>query len=106
MFDWQETLRLVLHREIPGDDSLAGRWNELVWQMECPEIFYTHEWALAVSRAYRGSITPLLMLAYEQDSLVGVAALATDRSATRGDSSSQAQQRDYCDFLSHPTMPV
>ena len=101
MFDWQETLRLVLHREIPGDDSLAGRWNELVWQMECPEIFYTHEWALAVSRAYRGSITPLLMLAYEQNSLVGVAALAIDRSQ-REATFIAGSTADYCDFVSHP----
>ena len=94
-------LRLVVHREIPEDDRLACQWNELVWQMECPEVFYTYEWALAVSRAYRESVTPLLILAYEQDSLAGVVALATnhDRRETFFLASATG---DYCDFLSSP----
>jgi CelD/BcsL family acetyltransferase involved in cellulose biosynthesis len=96
-------LRLVLHREIPDDDRLARQWNELVWQMECPEVFYTHEWALAVSRAYRTSITPLLMLAYEQDSLVAVAALAIEPSRKRATFLAGATA-DYCDFVSHPNL--
>jgi CelD/BcsL family acetyltransferase involved in cellulose biosynthesis len=94
-------LRLVLYREIPDDRHLARQWNELVQQMECPEVFYTHEWALAMSRAYRDSITPLLMLAYEQDSLIGVAALAMD--ALQRDAAFIAgTTADYCDFISHP----
>ena len=64
-----------------------------MWEMECPEVFYTFEWALAVSRAYRDSITPLLILAYEQDSLVGVAALATDEAQSRDVFSWRARQR-------------
>jgi len=92
-------LRLVLHRKIPDDDTLAHQWNELVWQMEGPEVFYTYEWALAVSRAYRDSITPLLMLAYEQDSLVGVAALATDK-AQHETFFLAGTTADYCDFVS------
>ena len=72
-------MRLVLHREIPDDDILARQWNQLVCRMECPEVFYTYEWSLAVSRAYRESVTPLLILAYQQDALVGVAALAADK---------------------------
>jgi CelD/BcsL family acetyltransferase involved in cellulose biosynthesis len=94
-------LRLVLHREIPDDDLLARQWNELVQQMECPEVFYTYEWALAVSRAYRASITPLLMLAYEQDLLVGVVALATDN-ARRETFFLANSTADYCDFVSSP----
>ncbi|HXM23213.1 MAG TPA: GNAT family N-acetyltransferase [Terriglobales bacterium] len=96
-------MRLVLHREIPDDDLLARQWNELVQQMECPEVFYTYEWALAVSRAYRASITPLLMLAYEQDSLVGVAALATDPSQ-KETTFIAGTTADYCDFISHPEL--
>ena len=46
-------MRLVLHREIPEDNILAGQWNQLVQQMEFPEVFYTYEWSLAVSRAYQ-----------------------------------------------------
>jgi CelD/BcsL family acetyltransferase involved in cellulose biosynthesis len=94
-------LRLVLHREIPEDKNLARQWNELVWQMECPEVFYTFEWALAVSRAYRGSITPLLILAYEQDSLVGVVSLATNHQRREAFFLASATG-DYCDFLSSP----
>jgi CelD/BcsL family acetyltransferase involved in cellulose biosynthesis len=96
-------LRLVLHREIPDDDILACQWNALVWQMECPEVFYTFEWALAVSRAYRDSITPLLILAYERDSLVGVAALATDK-AQRETFFLAGTTADYCDFVSLPDL--
>jgi CelD/BcsL family acetyltransferase involved in cellulose biosynthesis len=96
-----EPMRLVVHREIPECDLLRRQWNDLVTQMEPPEVFYTYEWASAVHHAYAASITPLLMLAYEGDSLVGVAALATDRTQKNtfflGSSTS-----DYCDFVSRP----
>lgn len=94
-------MRLVLHGEIPDDDTLARQWNELVQRMECPEIFYTYEWALAVSRAYRASIMPLLVLAYERDSLVGVVALAADK-AQRETLFLANATADYCDFVSSP----
>jgi len=97
----KNALRLVLHREIPEDDRLACQWNGLVLQMECPEIFYTYEWALAVSRAYSSSVAPLLILAYDQDSLVGVVALATD-SMRRGTFFLTSTTADYCDFISSP----
>lgn len=94
-------MRLVLHQQIPDDKILADQWNQLVQQMECPEVFYTYEWSLAVSRAYQDSITPVLMLAYEQDSLVGVAALAADK--TRSKTFFLAgTTADYCDFVSSP----
>jgi CelD/BcsL family acetyltransferase involved in cellulose biosynthesis len=101
LFDRQEILLLVLHREIPDDDSLARQWNELVQQMECPEVFYTYQWALAVSRAYDASIQPLLMLAFEQGSLVGVAALAIDPAHQQA-TFLASTTADYCDFVSHP----
>ena len=69
-------------------------------QMEQPEVFYTYEWALAVSRAYHAQLSPLLMLAYEDDSLAGLVALATN--------SSQevvflaGTTADYCDFICCP----
>ena len=47
-------------------------------QMEHPEVFYTFEWARAVERSYGSTTKILLVLAYEGDSLMGVAALATD----------------------------
>ena len=94
-------MHLVLHREIPEDDRLACQWNALVLQMESPEVFYTYEWALAVSRAYSSSVAPLLILAYDQDSLVGVVALATD-SMRRGTFFLTSATADYCDFISSP----
>src|SRR5579863_4875745 len=69
--------------------------------MECPEVFYTYEWALAVSRAHSSSISSLLILAYDQDSLVGVVALATD-SMGRGTFFLTSTTADYCDFISAP----
>ena len=96
-------MRLIVHREIPEDDILAGQWNELVQRMECPEVFYTYEWSLAVSRAYRDSVTPLLMLAYNEDSLVGVAALATDKAESETFFLA-GTTADYCDFVSSPEL--
>jgi CelD/BcsL family acetyltransferase involved in cellulose biosynthesis len=96
-------LRLVVHREIPEDDGLARQWNELVWQMECPEVFYTYEWALAVGRSYRDSITPLLILAYDREALVGVVVLATDK-AQRETFFLAGTTADFCDFISAPEL--
>ncbi len=98
-------MRLVLHRHIPNDHVLARQWNDLVQQMECPEVFYTYEWALAVGRAYCDSIVPLLILAYEKDSLVGVVALATDDTRRETFFLTNATA-DYCDFVSLPARRV
>ena len=70
-------------------------------QMARPEVFYTYEWALAVDRAYRASMPPLLFLAYEDDSLVGVVALATDSLRRRAFFLANTTA-DYCDFLCAP----
>lgn len=94
------SLRLVALREIPEDPRLQRRWNELVLQMERPEVFYTCEWALAVQSAYRSSLKTLLFLGYEGDHLVGVASLATD-AAGENVSFLAATTGDYCEFLSH-----
>jgi CelD/BcsL family acetyltransferase involved in cellulose biosynthesis len=96
-----ERLRLELVREIPEDHNLQRDWNSLVQRMERPEVFYTYEWALAVQRAYSNSLSPLVGLAYEGGSLVGVAALATDRDH-HGTSFLSGTTADYCDFLSRP----
>jgi CelD/BcsL family acetyltransferase involved in cellulose biosynthesis len=90
-----------LHREIPEDETLRTQWNALVQQMERPEVFYTYEWALAVSRAYRASITPCLLLAYDEGSLVGLAALGTGGTPEKT-SFLASTTADYCDFVSHP----
>ena len=93
------TLRIILHREIPEDAKLSRQWNDLVLQMERPEVFYTSEWALAVQTAYRARLKLLLLLGYEGDQLIGVAPLATDPEE-KTISFLAASTGDYCDFLS------
>jgi CelD/BcsL family acetyltransferase involved in cellulose biosynthesis len=93
-------LRIVLHRAIPEDDLLRCQWNDLVQQMEQPEVFYTYEWALAVYRAYAAQMVPLLLLAYAEESLVGVVALATNSS--RQTVFLTGTTADYCDFICSP----
>jgi len=93
-------LQIVVLREIP--EAIGAEWNALVQEMERPEVFYTHEWALAVSRAYQSSIMPLLFLAYERDRLVGLVALATDRMQKQAFFLSAATA-DYCDFVGPET---
>jgi len=90
-------LRIELLQEIP--EGLGPQWNALVQRMERPEIFYSHEWALAVCRSYQASITPLLCLAYEGDDLVGLAALATDHELKQTFFLT-GTTADYCDFIS------
>jgi CelD/BcsL family acetyltransferase involved in cellulose biosynthesis len=95
------SLRLFLHREIPEDPRLRQQWNDLAARMERPEVFYTWEWAFAMQSAYRASLTPLLLLAYEGDDLAGVGSLATD--SHNAVSFLAATTGDYCDFLSPPS---
>lgn len=90
-------MRITLSTEIP--DSIGPQWNALLDRMERPEVFYTHEWALAVSRAYQSSIKPLLFLAHDQDDLIGLVALATDRSRAQTFFLCSTTA-DYCDFIS------
>jgi CelD/BcsL family acetyltransferase involved in cellulose biosynthesis len=71
--------------------------------MESPQIFYTYEWALAVSRAYRNSVTPLVFLGYEEDLLVGVAALGESIQRPGQRSFLAGATADYCDFVCSPT---
>jgi CelD/BcsL family acetyltransferase involved in cellulose biosynthesis/RimJ/RimL family protein N-acetyltransferase len=94
-------LRLEVCREIPTSERLRREWNRLVSEMETAEVFYTYEWALSVARAYRGSVTPLLVLAWDDDRLAGVASLAT---GGRQDTAFflSGFTADYCDFLSRP----
>ena len=94
-------MHLELLHEIPEDGQLRQDWNALVRQMERPEIFYTYDWALAVQRAYRATLVPLLALAYEGGARVGVAALATDP-ARQEVTFLSATTADYCDFVSAP----
>jgi CelD/BcsL family acetyltransferase involved in cellulose biosynthesis len=93
-------LRIVVRDEIDEDSELRRAWNELVLRMRHPEVFYTYEWGIAVQRAYRTSLTPLIFLGYDGDSLVGVAALA--RKNRDQVVFLSADTADYCEFLSEP----
>jgi len=87
---------------MPEDAILRRQWDALVLSVERPQVFYTYEWALAVHRAYNASLRPLVFLAYdEQNSLCGIAALASDAGGNRV-SFLGATTGDYCDFLSVP----
>jgi CelD/BcsL family acetyltransferase involved in cellulose biosynthesis len=94
-------LRLVLYRQIPEDQKFAEQWNQLVFAMEHPEVFYTYEWALAVSRAYKSGTNPLLFAGYRGDALVGIVALST---GSEGEQVSflAGATADYCNFVSAP----
>jgi CelD/BcsL family acetyltransferase involved in cellulose biosynthesis len=94
-------MRVVVLRKIPEEPSLLRQWDDLVLQMERPEVFYTSEWALAVQSAYQASLKPLLFLGYDGDDLVGVASLGTN-SGEQNVSFLAATTADYCEFLSPP----
>lgn len=88
--------------EIPDDPELRRGWNELVQGMECPEVFYTYDWALSVQRAYGGSLRPLVFLAYEGEVLAGSVALARKKDELQSVVFLAGTTADYCDFLSEP----
>ena len=68
------TLRLVVLREIPEDAELCSQWDALVNRVDQPQVFFTYEWAVAVQRAYREKLHPLVILAYDDAGpLAGVA---------------------------------
>lgn len=94
-------MRIVLLREIPDDPRLLSQWNDLVLQMERPEVFYTGEWALAVQSAGLASPKQLLFLGYDGDDLVGVACFGADPDE-QNVSFLAGSTADYCEFVSHP----
>src|SRR5438270_8177955 len=92
-------LEVLTH--IPGDECFRRSWNDLVKEMECPEVFYTYEWAVAVQRAYAQFIRPLVFLLREHGALRGIAALASDSTGKQA-FFLNATTADYCDFVSRP----
>lgn len=92
-------MEITVHHEIPDDEQLREEWDALLLKMERPEIFYTHEWAVSVSRAYAAGLTPLLITAHEGATLKGVVALTADASRKKF-SFLTASTADYCDFVS------
>ena len=98
-------MRIVLLREIPEEPSLMKSWNDLVLEMERPQVFYTCQWAQAIQGAFKSAFKPppkpLLFLGYDGDQLVGVGSLATDL-GEQNVSFMAGTTADYCEFLSHP----
>ena len=100
-------MRVTILKEIPEDATLASAWNGLVMRMDQPEVFFTYEWALAASRAFRDTVDSLLFLVYEGEDLCGVAAMATANMAIAKKQSASAfflnaSTADYCDIVSIP----
>ncbi len=93
-------MRAVLHREVPESEEFRQHWNQLVYAMERPEVFYTWEWAQSVARIYGTSLRPLVFAAYRGEALAGIAALAEDAGGEI--CFLTATTADYCDFVSTP----
>ena len=95
-------MQLTWTNDLPRESPLRGQWNDLVLQMEKPEVFYTWEWTSAVTQAYRATLEPWIATAYEDEKLVGVAALA--RLSAKQAVFLTGTTADYCDFISHPSV--
>lgn len=91
-------LRIEVADHIVNDSGLRDAWNQLVLQMEPPEVFYTFEWAMAVQQAYSSSLKPVIFFGYEDEVLVAVVALA--QRSNREIAFLSADTADYCDFVS------
>lgn len=93
-------MKVTVTREIPNDPELAKAWNALVDRTEHPEVFFTFEWAFAAQQAFGSTLEPLLCLFFENDELIGIASLATDRKASKRAFFLGASTADYCDVVS------
>lgn len=87
---------------LEGNDELGQRWNELVFQMETPQVFFTYEWALAVERAFKSTLHPQIFLTYKEGKLLGIAALALQESKPTEMVFLCGTTADYCDVVSAP----
>jgi CelD/BcsL family acetyltransferase involved in cellulose biosynthesis len=88
--------------KIPEDPEIVLAWNNLVFKMERPEVFYTHQWALAASRAFSTHLRIFTFLFYDSLNLVGIAAMAANREAPNEIFFLTATTADYCDIVSEP----
>jgi len=62
-------VKVTVLEKIPEDPEIILAWNNLVFRMERPEVFFTHQWALAASRAFSDSLCPLTFLVHESGRL-------------------------------------
>src|ERR1700674_5423246 len=95
-------VKVTVLEKIPEGPEIIVAWNNLVFRMERPEVFFTHQWALAASRAFSDSLCPLTFLVHESGRLAGVAAMATNRESPDTAFFLTASTADYCDIVSAP----
>ena len=95
-------MKVTVLDKIPEDPEIILAWNNLVFRMERPEVFFTQQWALAASCAFSNSLCPLTFLVHESGRLAGVAAMATNRESPDMALFLTASTADYCDIVSEP----
>jgi CelD/BcsL family acetyltransferase involved in cellulose biosynthesis len=95
-------VQVTVLEKIPEETEITLAWNNLVLEMERPEVFFTQQWALAASRAFSDIRCPLTFLVYEGDLLSGVAAMALDKQPSSTVSFITSTTADYCDIVSKP----
>jgi CelD/BcsL family acetyltransferase involved in cellulose biosynthesis len=95
-------VRVIVAEAVPEDQEIQVAWNNLVFRMERPEVFFTQQWALAASRAFSTSLSPKIFLTYEADRLVGIAAMAVTLQSPGTAFFLTASTADYCDIVSAP----
>lgn len=95
-------MKITVLEKVPDDTEIIPAWNKLALRMERPEVFFTHQWALAANRAFSEALSPLILLAHESGQLVGVAAMARHPKSPDRAFFLTASTADYCDFLSEP----
>ena len=95
-------MQVTVQEKVPDDPEIVLAWNDLVFRMERPEVFFTQQWALAAGRAFSDSLCPLIFLVYESGRLAGVAALAINRESPNTAFFLTASTADYCDIVSAP----
>jgi CelD/BcsL family acetyltransferase involved in cellulose biosynthesis len=93
---------VTVMEKVPEDPEIILAWNDLVFRMERPEVFFTHQWALAASRSFSDTLCPLTFLVYESGRLNGVAAIAVNRESPAAAFFLTASTADYCDVVSAP----
>ncbi len=95
-------MRVMVLEEVPEDQEIILAWNDLVLKMERPEVFFTHQWALAASRAFSATLSPKIFLMHQDARLAGVAAMATALESPAKAFFLTASTADYCDIVSPP----
>jgi len=97
-----EGIQGLFLKTLEGEVSLPDEWNQLVLQMEVPQVFFTYEWALALERSFRSSAEPLIFALRRGEVLIGVAALACKPLSPEETFFLGASTADYCDIVSAP----